>query len=648
MSSGEIAYRVQQKLISRLQRSGLLTAAEPPVPDFSAIVGQFVRPEGVDIAPGSYTDAADKIMAGQLRIFIHDYDSGNLQWNKDPKTGTLVPLTFGKALDYRNEKLVGDIKYLWEPNRHLQLVTLTQAYRLSGERKYLDGFVTQLSSWIDQCPYLLGPNWTSSLELGIRLINWSICWQLIGNIDSSAFKGKEGQAFLKRWLNSIYQHMYFVRGHFSRYSSANNHLIGEAAGLFVATMTWPFWSVTKKWGRVAKDILEREALLQNGPDGVNREQAISYQQFVLDFLVISELAGRANTQGFSSDYLKRIELMMEYVASIMDVGGNVPMIGDADDGYAVRLSTEQDFCPYRSLLATGTVLFNRADFKAKANKFDDKIRWLLGNEAEKQFLAITLNNVRLPVRRTFTEGGYYILGCDFESEKEIRLVVDAGPLGYQAIAAHGHADALAVWLSVAGKEFLIDPGTYAYHTMKKWRDYFRGTTAHNTIVVDSENQSEISGNFMWLRHAKAECTLWEQRPKSDRFVGKHDGYLVLPDPVEHQREVMLDKVSKSIDIIDELTCKTSHTVECYWHFSESCVVTVDENGVIEAKNGDEQVKLSPGEGSVECRVLRGQENPPGGWISRSFDSKIETTTVIWKRTIVGALRIKTRIQCFFP
>ena len=72
------------------------------------------------------------------------------------------------------------------------------------------------------------------------------------------------------------------------------------------------------------------------------------------------------------------------------------------------------------------------------------------------------------------EGGYYILGRDFETESEIRLIVDAGPLGYRAIAAHGHADALAFTLSVGGMEFLIDPGTYAYHTQGPWRQYFRG------------------------------------------------------------------------------------------------------------------------------------------------------------------------------
>ena len=49
---------------------------------------------------------------------------------------------------------------------------------------YLEGIKEHLSSWFDQCPYPLGPHWISSLELGIRLINWSIVWQLLGGAES--------------------------------------------------------------------------------------------------------------------------------------------------------------------------------------------------------------------------------------------------------------------------------------------------------------------------------------------------------------------------------------------------------------------------------------------------------------------------------
>jgi hypothetical protein len=147
---------------------------------------------------------------------------------------------------------------------------------------------------------------------------------------------------------------------------------------------------------VAKVGLEREALLQNAADGVNREQAISYQQFVLDFLLLAGLAGRDNDDAFSPPYWRRIESMLEFIASVMDVNGNVPMIGDADDGYAVRLSQEAAFCPYRSLLATGACTTR---FQGQGRSTGRQTRWLLGAASDQY--PIPANAVALPVRRNF-------------------------------------------------------------------------------------------------------------------------------------------------------------------------------------------------------------------------------------------------------
>src|SRR4029079_14503252 len=130
------------------------------------------------------------------------------------------------------------------------------------------------------------------LELGIRLINWSITWQLLGGVTAPLFDDPRGLRLRQRGLDSVYQHAEFIRGHFSLYSSANNHLIGEASGLFVAAQTWPYWERIGTWKAEAREILEGEAQQQNASDGVNLEQAISYQQFVLDLMLFPLLAAR--------------------------------------------------------------------------------------------------------------------------------------------------------------------------------------------------------------------------------------------------------------------------------------------------------------------------------------------------------------------
>jgi hypothetical protein len=646
MSPSELGYRVYQKFSARAQRIGWGTVRSMPTADFSFPASAFID-NAAGVSPDSYVESADKIMRGELRVFGMEYMAGTvIQWNRDPRTGTMAPLVFGKTLNYRDERLVGDIKYLWEPNRHLHLVTLAQAYRLTSDGRYLDGIRCQLESWFEQCPYLMGPNWTSSLELAIRLINWSLTWQIVGGSSSDLFTDAKGMRFRDRWLRSIYQHMHFIDGHHSRFSSANNHLIGELAGLFIGSMTWPFWPQVTRWRKSAQQELEYEALTQTGPDGVNREQAISYQQFVLDFLLIAGLAGRANDCKFSAVYWGRIEAMMEFIASVMDVNGNIPMIGDADDGYVVRLSQSRDFCPYSSMLATGTVLYSRGDFKGKARKFDDKTHWLLGAGGKDKYAAIVASKGSLPIHRVFPDGGYYILGCNFETEQEVRLLADAGPLGYLSLAAHGHADALSIWLSVGGREFLIDPGTYAYHTESEWRNYFRGTSAHNTVTVDGQDQSVGGGNFMWVRHATAKCTLWETNDDSDRFIGRHEGYRRLADPVTHEREVVLRKSAHSIAISDVLRCVKLHLIERSWHFSERCRVSVCDNGIIDAENDGVKIRIIPGEKLAEVRTLRGSTRPYVGWVSRSYDYKCETTTVIWKSRIMHTTNLSAELYCF--
>src|SRR5437667_2995610 len=319
MTRAEIRHRLLRTMKIRAERWGLLGSDVVPPPDLAQATRLWIHAKArVDAAP--YLAAADRLAAGKFDVFaLRGVELGSPpRWNRDPKTGVEAPLSFGLLLDHRDSRRVGEIKSLWELNRHLHIVTLAQAYALSRDVRYFDVVRRHLESWFASCPCRMGPNWSSALEAAIRLINWSVTWQLLGGVRSRLFEDAEGARFRQRWLESIYQHAQFVRGSFSLHSSANNHLIGEAAGLFIAALTWPHWPGVHAWRVAARAILEREALLQNAPDGVNREQAVSYQQFVLDFLLLSLLAGKGNGQAFSVAYESRLEAMHEYLRSIVD------------------------------------------------------------------------------------------------------------------------------------------------------------------------------------------------------------------------------------------------------------------------------------------------------------------------------------------
>jgi hypothetical protein len=644
MTPAEVAFRAGRALQVRAERLGALRAARAPEPQF----GQSVHPWvciPANARAARYLAAADRIREGALDIFaLRGADLGQPpRWNRDPKSGIQAPLVYGKTLDYRDSDLVGDIKYLWEPNRHLQLVTLAQAYAMSGAAKYFEELAEQLDSWFAACPSGLGPNWASSLEAAIRLVNWSIAWQLIGGAGCRQFESPRYAALRLRWLRSVFEHAEFVRGWFSLHSSANNHLIGEAAGLFVAGVTWPHWKRASLWADTGKRVLEREALAQNAPDGVNREQAVWYQHFVLDFLVFCLLAGRANGRRFSAEYEARIESMLDYLASIMDAGGNVPQFGDADDGRMARLAQGEGFCPYKSLLATGAILFGRGDFKLKAGALDDKTRALIGPGADEEYGRLDTKKTRLPLRRTFPHGGCYVLGCDFDTPAEIRLVADAGPLGYRSIAAHGHADALSFTLSAAGRELLIDPGTYAYHTRGAWRQYFRGTSAHNTVRIDGLDQSVQGGNFLWLKKANAACSVWLSSAEKDCFEGWHDGYLRLPDPVKHRRLIELDKRAHRIVVEDTLEMAEDHEVELFFHCHEESRVGAVDGGFV-VRRGEASLRITlPGTQGARIELLSGSLAPMSGWVSRAFDCRKPAPTIAWRARLTGRSVLRTEI-----
>ena len=173
-----------------------------------------------------------------------------------------------------------------------------------------------------------------------------------------------------------------IAGNLSRFSSANNHLIGEAAGVYVAASTWPLWPQMTAWGERCRTILEEECHRQNAPDGGNREQAFAYQTFVLDFLLLAGTRGarraarisRLSTGGASKS-------MIDFLASMTSVAGSLPMIGDADDGHVVKLAAGAGF-----LGAHFTDRHRRGAVRArgprgKAGALDGKTATLLGVEA---------------------------------------------------------------------------------------------------------------------------------------------------------------------------------------------------------------------------------------------------------------------------
>lgn len=584
--------------------------------------------------PEELIKKADKICNGSIDIFAAENVNikEGIDYHKDYKSGLVTPSNiYGKNIDYRDSTNYGDIKYIWEINRHLETTQLALAYHMTGEAKYLKKLEDFFRSWIEQNPFMLGVNWCSSLENAIRLINWAISWQLV--------KKDLDKSVSAKLMDSVFRHCWFISRNHSRFSSSNNHLIGEAAGLYIASVLFPQTNKSVLWRKNAKKILEEECIRQHHPDGVNKEQAICYQQFVFDFLFLSFTVGRNNGDGFSHRYLSVLEKSAEYIASICDINYNIPKFGDDDNGLAIDIG-QREYGIYKSILNLSAFVFGRKEFLCKDYEKDCKTALCTALYGIDITNGVSLLKNSLPVK--FASGGYYIINRDKGTSKEQKLIFDCGELGYLSLAAHGHADALSFHFSAGGIPIFIDPGTYAYHTNRKWRNYFRGTSAHNTISIDSKNQSEIAGNFMWGRKANAALLSFEE---GISVKGAHDGYRYMSNNVDHIREIRY-YVGKNMWVItDELITNGKHNIELTFQVNPECK--------IEKVGSSFRISFAEGhvimntEDFLLSEIVEGCKEPLQGWFSPSYDVKLRGKTILCRCIVTGNKIIKTSFNVEF-
>jgi len=525
---------------------------------------------------------------------------------------------------------------VWEANRHQHLVVLGRAYRATGDERYARAIAEQLESWLDACPFGRGMNWRSPLELGIRLINW--VWAL----DLVRETGVPAGPLRSRVLESVHQHAWEIARRYSGGSSANNHLVGEAAGVFVATAYFAGLDPGGRLHRESREILAREILRQSHEDGGTREQAIGYQVFVLQFYLVADAAARAVGEPLPRSFEERLEKMLDFVRALAAGGDQLPAFGDADDGYVLDLGGRAS--DWRSWLGVGAVRFERPDFAVEAGVPCETVRWLLGCGAGERLEALRdrAGSAAL-VATAFPDSGYYLLQARSPgSGSGVSVVFDCGELGFGSIAAHGHADALSFTLRAFGRDVLVDPGTYDYFSYPEWRRYFRSTRAHNTVEIDGVDQSTMEGLFLWGQRAQARCLSWEPRPDGGRVTGVHDGYQRLADPVLHRRTLDLGGTPTVLTVTDEIHAQGEHDVSIAFHVAETAEVVPAGGRSFEIRVEGGVARLTLDD-ALRVEVLSGSLDPIGGWVSRGYHRRSPSTTVVGRVRGKGPLTLVCRV-----
>jgi hypothetical protein len=181
--------------------------------------------------------------------------------------------------------------------------------------------------------------------------------------------------------------------------------------------------------------------------------------------------------------------------------------------------------------------------------------------------------------------------------------------------AHGHADALSVLFRTGGQDVLVDTGTFTYSGSPDCRKYFRGTSAHNTVVVDGLDQAVQETAFQWSSPFNSRLVFHAERADGETvLIAMHDGYLGRTGVV-HWRGILYRSPGLWV-IVDQLTGSGTHEVELNWHLGLKPVP--DGNGYV-LEGAESRIDLSVEGGTVTVHC--GQTAPILGWQSSSYGAK---------------------------
>lgn len=548
---------------------------------------------------------ANRVCRHAFTVLGHPVQYGeSIDWHLDPESGEVWPLQYVNRMRrwFWTAKRPMDWLPVWEINRHQHFLILGQAYWLTRDSCYVDEVCEQIQSWIKDNPYQFGVNWFSVMEIAVRLISW--CFTFYYFRESERFMDTTALPMLK----SLYEQTRFVREHLTLdWQVQNNWLISQATGLVAVGAFFPEFAEAEEWVDTGLEILEREAQLQTFPDGVNKEQAVGYHRYVLDLLLLDVLLGRRDACPRSDTLEETVEGMLQYALYTMDPTGHLAQLGDTDEGWGFRFLERASYWDLRPWLAVGAVLFDREDFKFGANRFYEEAFWVLGEEGLETF-------ERMPAREpeetsfAFHQGGHYVLRDDWTEDSDF-LLVRGGEfgLGGEGFCAHAHCDLLSIVLWMGGDPLVVDSGTFSFHGV--WRNYFRLTPAHNTVMIDRHHQADPMPDFFWTRIPRAQEEHFdEKRVRLSLPYGRN---------VTFVRDIYHPKPGRW-EITDTLRGSGKHQVDWFFNMAPHLALDDDEaSGEIRiTRHGRPNVLLHPPQG-VTTQIRR-------GWFSPCYGHKEST------------------------
>lgn len=501
----------------------------------------FDSAEYIDMEKSGLIEEAQAYLEDRYELFGIAKQIKEHKWNQDFRTGYVWPsgkLFFRyRIIDYST---YSDVKFPWDMSRCHHLLILGWAYQKTGDERYSKKIKEDILDFISNNPFLRSINWTCAMDVGIRAANWIHAIALIK--DSSITRD---EIFTNTVVRSLEEHRFYIEKNIEKGSTySGNHYMADLAGL---VHIYLFLGINNKKRKYYINEFENEVRSQVLPSGFHFEKSTSYHKLVTEMVLYTYLMLREDKVEICDDVVDTIKKMLHFLAVIKQPDGNIPFIGDNDNGRFLPFVTT-GYADATQLLGVGNRVFPDEDFNV-------------------QNVTQFFGDTKLAVMRS---GSMY-------------ATIHNNPLSYhqggetnKLYNSHTHCDMLSFTLSDGIQNIIVDPGTLCYTSSPEFRFKYRSTSMHNTVCVgERDQQKQNRRNLFTLTHysfpRKTEML------GDDCFKGEYeyrDNDMVV---YSHQRIFTLRESGCRVE--DEITVEGEQTVKSYLHFAPGIKAEVVKDGV---------------------------------------------------------------------
>lgn len=457
---------------------------------------------------------AEGLLAGRFRLFGEPVDLGF-----PPDWAAFAPLAGAAGRvdltrhwsEYDLAALPADVKLLWEPCRFGWVYPLARAYRLTGEARFAEAFLTLLASWRQANRPNAGPHWASAQEAALRLLALAFA--------TYAFAPALDPEALATLAQTVAVHAARIPPtlDYAR-AQGNNHLLSEAAALYTAGLLFPEFRHAARWRSLGRRWLAAGLRRQVFPDGGYVQHSVNYQRLALQVALWAARLAEVHGEPLPGDALDALRRLARALEALVDPAtGRAPNFGPNDGALALPLTT----CPAADhrppLQAAARLLSGRRAFPE--GPWEEEAFWLGAPEAP-----------AAPDRRpdSLPYAGLFLL-----PGREARALVRCARFRGRP----GHSDQLHLDLWWRGENLARDPGTYLYNGPEPWHD-LAAAAAHNTLSVDGQEPMLRARRFLWLDWDQGRWLGRWRSPEGglEALAGLREGYRRLG--VLHRRTVL--------------------------------------------------------------------------------------------------------------